>query len=328
MGSWIRSAQAAVAALGLALAAVPALQAQTVTTAPTRITTAFPTGSGPDTVARLIAEKLQQRWKQAVIVDAKPGGSGVLAINAMKQLAPTGNELVMADVGNLSINPLIFKNLKYDPEKELTPVAVTFKTAFFVVVGMDSKIRSIKDLMAAARSAPNGLFYASNAVGGPVHLASEQMAAALGVPMVHVAYKEASLMAAAIATGEVDWAFLSIATLAPMIKAGKVRLLAVADRARSSAAPDVPTLEEAGGPPKLDAFAWNAIMAPAGTPAAAVNEINRGVIDALAQPDVREKLAAFSFTPLALTPQQVGALIRSDRDKYAEVLKRLKISLD
>jgi tripartite-type tricarboxylate transporter receptor subunit TctC len=146
--------------------------------------------------------------------------------------------------------------------------------------------------------------------------------------MVHVAYKEASVMSAAIATGEVDWAFLSIATLAPMLQAGKVRLLAVADRARSPAAPDVPTLAEAGGPPDLDAFTWTAIMAPAGTPAPVVAEINRGIIDALAQPDVREKLAGFSFTPQALSPQQLGALIRSDREKYAQVLKRVKISLD
>jgi tripartite-type tricarboxylate transporter receptor subunit TctC len=146
--------------------------------------------------------------------------------------------------------------------------------------------------------------------------------------MSHVPFKEASQMAAAIATGEVDWAFLSIATLAPMIQAGKVRLLAVADRARSPAAPDIPTLEEAGGPKNLDAFAWNAIMAPAGTPPAVVSEINCGVIDALAQPDVRAKLATFSFTPMALTPQQVGELIRSDREKYAGILKRVKISID
>jgi tripartite-type tricarboxylate transporter receptor subunit TctC len=318
----------ALATIGLALASVPSLHAQTLTTAPTRITTAFPTGSGPDTVARLIAEKLQQRWKQPVIVEARPGGAGVLAINSMKNLARTGNELVMADVGNLSINPLIFKNLKYDPEKELTPVAVTFRTAFFVVVGANSKIHNIREFLAAARNTPNGLFYASNAVGGPVHLASAQLAAELGVPMSHVAFKEASQMTAAIATGEVDWAFLSIATLAPMIAAGKVRLLAVADRARSPAAPDVPTLAEGGGPKHLDAFAWNAIMAPAGTPPAIISEINRGVIDALAQPDVREKLANFSFTPMALTPQQVAELIRGDREKYADVIKRVKISID
>ena len=120
--------------VSLALSVAAHAQAQTVTTAPSRITSAFPTGSGPEVVTRLVAEKLAAQWKQPVIVDAKPGGAGVLAINAMKRLAPTGNELVVVDVGNLSINPLVFKNLGYDPEKELVPVALVYKTAFFVTV--------------------------------------------------------------------------------------------------------------------------------------------------------------------------------------------------
>jgi len=316
------------AALGLVLAAAPRLQAQTVTTAPTRITSAFPTGSGPDVVTRLIADKLSQRWKQPVIVDSKPGGAGVVAINSMKNLPPTGNELVVADVGHLSINPLVFKNLQYDPVKELTPVALNFKTAFFVVVGSNSKIKNVSDLIAAARGSTAGLFYGSSAVGGPIHLASAQLAAALDVPMTHIAYKEATQLSVAIATGEVDWAFLSIATLKPMLDAGKVRLLAIGDRVRSSAAPDVPTLDEVGGPKNVDAFAWNALMAPAGTPPAVVNEINRAVNDVLAQPDVRERLTALSFAIAPMTPQQVADLMRSERAKYAEVLKRVKVSLD
>lgn len=317
-----------IVAMAAACTATAPAHAQSVTTAPTRITTAFSTGSGPDVVARLIADKLSARWKQPVVVDSKPGGAGAVAINAVKNRPPTGNDLVVADVGNLSINPLVFKRLSYDPEKDLTPVALTFKTAFFIVVPAQSKIKNIKDLIAAAHAEPVGLTYASNAVGGPVHLASAQLAAALGVPMRHVAYKEAGIMTAAIATGEVDFAFLSIATLAPMLQAGKVRLLAIADRGRSPAAPDVPTLEEAGGPKALDAFAWNAIMAPAGTPAAVVNEINHSINDALAQPDVREKLAAMSFTISPMTAAQVSELMRIERAKYVEILKRVPVSID
>jgi tripartite-type tricarboxylate transporter receptor subunit TctC len=312
---------------GLIASGAP-VHAQTVTTAPTRITTAFGTGSGPDVVARLIADKLSARWKQPVVVDSRPGGAGAVAVNAVKTKPATGNDLLLLDVGNLSINPLVFKHLSYNPEKDLTPVAVTFKTAFFVVVPSTSKIKNIKDLIAAAKASSHGLVYASNAVGGPVHLASARFAAALGVPMQHISYKEAGVMTAAIATGEVDWAFLSIATLAPMLQAGKVRLLAIADRARSPAAPDIPTLEEAGGPKNLDAFAWNAVMAPAGTPAAVVNEINQAVNAALAEPDVREKLAAMSFTPWPMSAAQVAELMRSERAKYAEILKRVPISID
>ncbi|MGE0329195.1 MAG: Bug family tripartite tricarboxylate transporter substrate binding protein [Ramlibacter sp.] len=314
-------------AVPLASALAAGAHAQTVTTAPTRITSTLPVGSGPDTVARLVAEKLTARWKQPVVVDAKPGGAGVVAINAMKNLPPTGNELVLADVGNLSINPLIFKNLRYDPERELVPVALMFRTAFFLVVGTGSKLRSVRDLIDASRNAQQ-LTYGSNAVGGPIHLASAQLESAIGATMAHVAFKETSQLYVSVSTGEVDWAFGSIATVLPLLKAGRVRLLAVADRARSSAAPDVPTLAEAGGPPNLDAFAWNGFFAPAGTPRDVVLDINKAVIDALAQPDVAEKLATFSFTPQALTPQQLGELMRSDRARYAEVLKRVKVSVD
>ena len=317
-----------IAVCALALATMLSAHAQTVNTAPTRITTAFATGSGPDVVTRIIAEKLQLRWKQPVIVEARPGASGAIAVNAVKTQPGTGNDLLVADVGTLSINPLVFKHLKYDPDKDLTPVALAYSTAFFVVVGANSPIKNIKDLLAAARASSTGLSYASNAVGGPVHLASARLAAALDVAMIHVPYKESSQMSAAIATGEVDWAFLSIATLAPMLQAGKVRLLAVADRVRSSAAPDVPTLEEAGGPKGLDALTWVAIMAPAGTSVAAVNEINRAVNEVLTHSEVREKLATFSFIPGNLTPQQLAELMRKDRARYGEAVKRAKVSLD
>ena len=314
--------------VSLALSVAAHAQAQTVTTAPSRITSAFPTGSGPEVVTRLVAEKLAAQWKQPVIVDAKPGGAGVLAINAMKRLAPTGNELVVVDVGNLSINPLVFKNLGYDPEKELVPVALVYKTAFFVTVAADSKIKSIKDLLAEAGKPGNKLSYGSNAVGGPIHLGSARLESALGSEMLHVPYKETSQLYAAVSTGEVSWAYGSIASAGPLLRANRLRFLAVADQARSSALPDVPTLEEAGGPKGLDALTWVAIMAPAGTPAAVVDDINKAINDALAKPDVKEKMANFGFVASPLSAAQLGELIRSDKARYAEVLRRVKVSID
>ena len=319
--------------LGLALAslligvAAPA-QAQTVTTATSRITSAFPTGSGPDVVTRLVAEKLSAQWKQTVLVDAKPGGAGVLAINAMKRLAPTGNELVVVDVGNLSINPLIFKNLGYDPERELVPVALVYKTAFFITVGADSKFKSLKDLLAEAARPGSQMSYGSNAVGGPIHLGSARLESALGTEMLHVPFKETAQLYTAVATGEVSWAYGSIATAGPLLRGNRLRFLAVADRTRSPAMPEVPTLEEAGGPKGLDALTWVAIMAPAGTPPAVVDELNKAINEALAKPDVKDKLAGFGFVASPLSAAQVGELMRSDRARYAEVLKRVKVSID
>ena len=291
-----------------------------------RITTVFPTGSGPDSVTRIVAEKLQAKWGQAVVVDAKPGGAGVLGINAMKGAPPTGNDLVVVDVGNLSINPLIFKKLAYDPEKDLVPVAVLYKTAFFVAVAADGPYKTLKDLLDASRG--KVLTYGSNAVGGPLHLGAARLESALGVEMLHVPYKETSQLYTAVSTGEVNWAFGSIATAGPLVRAGKVRFLAVANRTRSAAMPDVPTLEEAGGPKALDALTWVALMAPAGTPAGVTAEINKAVNEALGQPDLKDKFAAFGFVPSPGPVQQVTDLMHGDRSRYAEVLKRVKVSID
>jgi len=295
---------------------------------PVRITSTLPAGSGPDTVARAMGEQLQARWGRAVVVDPRPGGAGVVAINAMKGQPPTGNDLLVADVGNLSINPLIFRKLAYDPEKDLVPVALLYKTAFFVAVSADGPYKTMKDLIAAMGNKARPLSYGSNAVGGPIHLGSARLEGALGVEMLHVPYKETGQLYAAVSTGEVDWAYGSIATAGPLVKGGKLRFLAVADSTRSPAMPDVPTLAEAGGPGGIDALSWVALMAPRGTSPATVDAINQDVNAALRQPAMAERYAAFGFAASPGPAAQVGDLMRADRARYAEVLRRVKVSVD
>lgn len=311
-----------------ALMAAASFAAAQAPTAQVRILSTLPAGSGPDAVTRMVAEKLQARWGQTVIVDPKPGGAGVVAINAVKGQPPTGNDLVVVDVGNLSINPLIFSKLAYDPEKDLVPVALLYTTAFFVAVAADGPYKSLKDLLAAAGNKAAPLKYGSNAIGGPIHLGSARLESALGVEMLHVPFKETGQLYTSVATGEVNWALGSIATTLPLVKAGKLRLLAIADTQRSPVLPDVPTLEEAGGPKGVTTLAWVALMAPRGTPAGVVAEINKQVNDALAQPDVREKMNTFGFVPGSGTPQQLADLARDDRARYGEVVKRIKLLID
>ncbi len=316
------------AALALALAVSTSAMAQFAPTTPVRISSVFPTGSGPDVVARVVAEKLQARWGQPVLVDARPGGAGAVAINGMKNAAPTGHDLVVVDVGNLSINPLIFRKLSYDPQTDLVPVALLYKTAFFVAVAANSPYQSFKDLASAATAKGAQLRYGSNAVGGPIHLGSARLEAAMGAEMLHVPYKETSQLYAAVVSGEIDWAYGSVATAGGLERGNKLRFLAVADQQRSPAMPAVPTLEEAGGPKGLDALSWVALMAPKGTPAAVVADINKAVNEALAQPDVKEKMASFGFAIATGPAQQVADLTRADRARYAEVLKRVKVTVD
>lgn len=311
----------------LTLAVCTSAMAQFAPTSTVRISSVFPTGSGPDVVARLVAEKLQTRWKQPVLVDAKPGGAGAVAINAMKSAAPTGHDLVVVDVGNLSINPLIFQKLSYDPQTDLVPVALLYKTAFFVAVAADGPFHTFKDLMQAA-SQKGPLRYGSNAVGGPIHLGSARLESAMGAEMMHVPYKETSQLYAAVSTGEIHWAYGSVATAGGLVQANKLRFLAVADTRRSAAKPEVPTLEEAGGPKGLDALTWVAVMAPKGTPVPVVAELNKAINEALAHNDVKEKMATFGFAIGQGPAQQVAELMQLDRSRYAEVLKRVKVSID
>ena len=302
--------------------------AQTFPAQPVRSISPFPAGSGPDVIARIVGEKLNASWKQSVIVDPRPGANGFLAANAVKQAAPTGYDLLMADVGHLSISPSLFKKLPYDPKADFVPIGLLYRTSFFIAVGANSPYRTAKDLISAAAAAPGKLSYGSNSVGGPLHLGAAQLEAATGTKMLHVPYKELSQLYAAVSTGEVDWAMASIASAGPLLKAGKLRFIAVADDVRSSSLPNVPTLEESGGPKSVKARSWVGLMAPKGTPAAVVTVLNKSLNDVLRQPDVIEKLANFGFVPDPVTPAALASLIESDTVVYAEIVKRTGASAE
>lgn len=301
--------------------------AQTFPTQAVRVISPFPAGSGPDAIARIIGEKLTATWKQSVIVDARPGANGFLAANAVKAAPPTGYDLLLADVGHLAISPSLFRKLPYDPKADYVPVSGVYKTSFFIAVGVNSPIKSVRDLMAAA-SVPGKITYASNSIGGPLHLGAAQIEAATNTKMVHVPYKEISQLYAAVSTGEVDWALASIASAGPLLRAGKVRFIAIADTTRSANMPDVPTFEQAGGPKPVIANTWVALMAPKGTAAPVTSALNRSINDVLRQPDVAEKFSAFGFVPWVTTPADIAKTIDADTIDNAALVKRTGASVD
>lgn len=302
--------------------------AQTFPTQPVRIISPFPAGSGPDVVARIVGEKLSATWKQPVIVDPRPGGNGFIAANAVKQAAPTGYDLWMADIGHLSISPSLFKKLPYDPKTDFVPVGLIYRTSFFIAVGANSPYRTVKDLITAAAAAPGKLSYGSNSVGSPLHLGAAQLESATGTKMVHVPYKEISQLYVAVSTGEVDWALASIASAGPLLKSGKVKFIAVADDVRATSMPNIPTLEESGGPKSVKARSWVSLVAPKGTPAAVVTALNNGLNDVLKQAEVIEKLATFGFVPAPVTPAALSSQIETDTVFYAEIVKRTGASAE
>ena len=302
--------------------------AQTFPTQNVRMISPFPAGSGPDVMARIVGERLGAAWKQGVVIDARPGANGFLAMGAVKQAPPTGYDLLLADVGHLSISPSLFKNLPYDPKGDYVPVGGLYRTAFFVVVGANSPLQSIKDLIAAAAAKPGKVTYGSNSVGGPLHLGAAQVEQVTGTKMLHVPYKEISQLYLAVATGEVDWAMGSLASAGPLLKAGKVRLLAVADNVRSPAQPTIPTFEEANAGKGIVARTWVALLALKGTPAAVVNTLNHSLNEVLQQKEVADKFSAFGFVPYPTTSAAISTLIDTETVFYADMVKRTGASAE
>ena len=302
--------------------------AQTFPNQAVRITSPFPAGSGPDVIARMVGERMGANWKQPVVIDTKPGANGFIAMVAGKTAAPTGYELLLADVGHLSVSPSLFKKLPYDPKADYVPVGGLYRPTFFVVVSTNSPYQSLKDLLAAAAATPGKITYGSNSVGGPLHLGAAQVEAAANTKMVHVVYKEISQLYVAVSTGEVDWAVGSLASAGPLLKSGRLRLLAVGDTVRSGLMPSVPTIEESGGPKGISIRSWVAVMAPRGTPPSVVAVLNKSLNDALALPEMVEKFGGFGFVPYPLTPAALNAVIDNDTVLYAEIVKRTGASAD
>jgi len=313
-----------IAALAIA---IPLLaQAQAFPTKTVRIVSPYPTGAGPDTVARLLAERLTKSWGQQVIVEARPGGNGFIAIEAVKK--GDSHDIVMVDNGHIAVNPSLFRQLPYDVERDFQPAALIYRTDFLIAVGTGSPYKSVAEIIAAAKKEPGRISYATPFVGSPSHLGSALLEMRTGTQMLHVPFKETSQMVAAVANGDVTWTLTTLATGGPLVRAGKVKFIAVAAKSRVPAAPDIPTVLESGGPADYEVNGWVAWLSPAGAPASAVETINTHVNRALADPEIRERLATFGFTPLPSSRQELRELTRRETVKFADLVKKTGAKID
>ena len=310
-----------------ALALLPlAAQAQFPTKA-VRIVSPYPAGAGPDTVARLLGEKLAKSWGQQVIVEPRPGANGFLAMEAVKK-STDAHDVVMADNGHIAVAPSLFRRIPYDIDKDFQPVALIYRADFLIAVGAGSPYKTVSDLIAAAKANPGRVSYATPFIGSPSHLGSALLEMRTGTQMLHVPFKETSQMVAAVGNGDVDWTLTTLATAGPLVRAGKVKFIAVAAKSRLVAAPDIPTVLESGGPADYEVNGWVAFLSPRAAPAEAIAAINAGVNRALAEPDVRDRLVAFGFTPLPASPAELQSLIRADTAKFSELVRKTGATID
>jgi tripartite-type tricarboxylate transporter receptor subunit TctC len=318
-------AGAAFAALSLS---VMSAHGQEFPTKPVRITTPFPVGAGPEGVLRVVADKLSKKWGKPVIVENKPGGNGFIAISQFKAAAQDGHELIQLDNVHLVAYPYLFKKLPYDPAKDFEQIAPLFRTYFFVTVATDSKYKTVGDIIAEAKAKPNALNYGSWSVGNPVHLGSALLEGMTGTQMTHVIYKEVSQLYPAVSTGELNFALGSMATAGPLQRSGKLKFIAVTAPKRQPAFPDVPTVSESGGPAGYEATGWTTIAAPKGLPKAVLDKIQKDVEEALASPELKERFTTFGYEPFPVTREQFNSFISAEQVKYADVIKRAKLTLE
>ena len=290
-----------------------------------RVVVPYSVGVGPDVVARSVAQQLERRWGRPVVVDNKPGGSGITAFGEVRQCAADGHTLFLADTATLAVNPLLHPRLPYDPQRDLLPLSLLFRATFVIWVGGASRFDRMSRLLDAARRTPGAVSYASLGHGHASHVAVETLARAAGVSLLHVPFKDAGAMLAAVATAEVDFTVVGVNTAAPLMAVGRLRPLAVAAPTRLVAQPAIPTLTEAGGP-AVTMQPWAALVTVAGTPAALVERLRHDIAVVLGADEVLSQAehAGFEITPS--TPQAVRERVEADIALYAPLVAEGRVA--
>lgn len=316
------------AAMTLGMAIAIPVQAQTYPAKPVRIITPFPVGSGPEGVARLVAERLTKTWGQPVTVENRPGGNGFIAIDAFKRGATDGTDLIQLDNVHLTAYPHLFKKLPYNPQTDFDVLLPLFKTYFFLTVATDSKYKSVADLVADAKANPGRLNYGSWSVGNPAHLGAALFETVTGTQMQHVIYKETTQLYAGVANGELAFALGTNATAGALYRAGKIKFLAIAAPARLPAFKDVPTVAEASGPRDFEVSGWTAIAAPRGLPRAIAEKINADIARVLSEQEIKDKFVAFGYESFTPTREQLEQYIQAESTRLAGVIQKSKAAID
>ncbi|QTN23967.1 tripartite tricarboxylate transporter substrate binding protein [Rhizobacter sp. AJA081-3] len=290
-----------------------------------RIVVPYSVGVGPDVVARSVAQRLSQRWRQPVLVDNKPGASGIVAFGDVRRTPADGHTMYLADTATLAVNPLLHATLPYDPRRDLVPLTLLFRATFLIFVGGGNRFRSVAEMLDAARRKPGAVSYATLGNGHASHVAVESLARAAGVQMLHIPFKDAGTLLSGVASGEVDFTTIGMNTVAGLVASGKLRPLAVAARQRLASHPDIPTLAEAGGPP-VEMHPWAALVSLAGTPAPVIEQLRQDILGALGTNEVRARAeqAGFEITPS--TPQALRERIEADVALYEPLVREGRVA--
>jgi tripartite-type tricarboxylate transporter receptor subunit TctC len=292
--------------------------AQEYPTKPVRVIVPYTAGSPTDVFGRIVCEKLSELWGQPVVVENRPGAGGTVGASAVVKSAPDGYTLLVHS-SSYSVNPALYANLPYDPQKDFVDIAPLARQPNVLVVGLSAGVKSVSELVAAAKAKPGQLKFGSAGIGSAVHLVAEKFRIATGIDVVHVPY--AGTLEANVDTmaGRITYCFPPVATALKEVREGKLLALGVTSARRSGWLPEVPTMAEAGVP--LEYAVWWGIWVRAGTPDSVVDKLGKDVARALAAPDLREKFTKLGAEPMSMTPAEFARFVRSEIESAAGVVK-------
>lgn len=301
------------------------VSAQAYPSKPIRYIVPFPPGGSSDLIARAIAPKMSERLGQPIVVENRPGAGGMLGVDVVAKAEPDGYVIGLAAAGALSSNIHLYPKMPFHPEKDLAPISNLAMIPFFLVAH-PAQASSIKQLIEQAKAKPGALSYGHGGQGSTMHLAGELLNMLAKVNVQSVPYKGSAPVSSDVLGGQIPFGVVDVPSAISNVRAGKLRALAVTSRQRIAAAPDVPTFEEAGVP-GYEAVGWFGSVAPAGTPREIIQRLNLETRNALALPDVRERVIAAGTEPATTTPEEFAAYIREETKKWGEVVRAGGIKL-
>lgn len=294
---------------------------------PVTIVVPFAPGGATDIVARLVAEELRQKFGQPFLVENKTGAAGNIGVEAVIKAKPDGYTLLQATMGSLTTNPHLYTDAKFNVQKDLVPISLTFKVDHILVVNPKVPAKTVAELVAYAKANPDKLTYGSAGVGSSVQMFAVLLEMRTGVKLRHIPYKGSAPALTDVVAGHIDMLMDSVPTSLPQIEAGNTRPLAITSGTRNKRVANVPTMQEAGVP-DYDTAAWGSLMAPAGTPPDIVAKLSAAIQEAYKKPQVQKEFADRGVEAVASTPEQLAALIKRDTELWGQVVKAGKVTLN
>lgn len=310
-----------------ALAAIGFARADPYPSKPVRLIVGFAPGGASDLLGRLVAQKLSESLRQPVIVDNRPSAGGIVGSDVVAKAAPDGHTLLVGSSAAFAITPHLTKQLPYDTRRDFTPVSMFANLTFVVLVNPKVQAKSVRELIALAKTQPGKLNYGSAGNGTTTHMVTALFAQMAGIDLVHVPYKGAGPAMVDLISGRLDVLFDAAPTSIPQLKSGRVRAIAVTGAKRSALLPDVPTVAEAGIP-GYTAGSWFAIFGPAKLDRAALARLNRDIGSGMSQPDVKQQLATLGAEPWTTSPEELGRFVASESERYGKLIKAIDLKMN